>query len=197
MFFVKRITFRVTIVSVCAIIAAATALVAISLQYYFSKQLVINSTQAFSKQVAGQIELSISKMDDTASNTVSLLSKFSDLVEEGQVSETTFGLFKDVLVEHNEFYAIYLGLSNGDFHELINLETNQEIRSQLNAAPNDRFVRITIYNDSESRVKQTDFLDEHLNVRHSITEDSNYDATRVVSDLLSRRSDIKRLFLVG
>lgn len=166
-----------TIVSVCAIIAAATALVAISLQYYFSKQLVINSTQAFSKQVAGQIELSISKMDDTASNTVSLLSKFSDLVEEGQVSETTFGLFKDVLVEHNEFYAIYLGLSNGDFHELINLETNQEIRSQLNAAPNDRFVRITIYNDSESRVKQTDFLDEHLNVRHSITEDSNYDAT--------------------
>ena len=166
-----------TIVSVCAIIAAVTALVAITLQYYFSKQLVINSTQAFSKQVAGQIELSISKMDDTASNTVSLLSKFSDLVEEEQVSETTFGLFKDVLVEHNEFYAIYLGLSNGDFHELINLETNQEIRSQLNAAPNDRFVRITIFNDSKGRIKQTDFLDEHLNVRHSITEDSNYDAT--------------------
>ena len=166
-----------TIVSVCAIIAAVTALVAITLQYYFSKQLVVHSTQAFSKQVAGQIELSISKMDDTASNTVTLLSKFSDLVEDEQVSETALSLFKDLLIEHNEFYAIYFGLSNGDFYELINLETNQDIRTQLSAAPNDRFVRITIFNGADGRKKQTDFLDEHLIVRHSVTEDSSYDST--------------------
>ncbi|GGA69058.1 hypothetical protein GCM10011369_08370 [Neiella marina] len=174
----KRLTFRVTLVGLCSLIAIVTSLVAISLQYYFSKQITVNASQQLTHQIAQQIEQSIDKMDQTASSTVSILAQHSDLVSEYQVGRKTDRFLADVLLEFNDLYAIYYGFENGDFYEIINLEANSTIRQQLNAAFEDRFIRIHIFSEQGQRWKKTDFLDEQLRLRHSHIEPSSYDARK-------------------
>ncbi|MDE3272925.1 HD domain-containing phosphohydrolase [Pseudoalteromonas sp. G4] len=177
MFSTTRITFRVTLASICLLIAVITACVAIGLQYYFSKQIIVSNSQHFAEQVSRQIELSVSKMDDTAKNTASLLAKYSSLIDGHTLIEKADDILAELLVDHNDFYAIYYGFDNGDFYELINLETNTKIRKQLSAAMEDRFVRIHIYGDGQNRFKKTDYLNEKLKVRFSKVEQSDYDAS--------------------
>lgn len=173
----KQFSFRATIVVMCTLIAALTALVAISLHYYFAKQMAISASQDFAKQLASQIELSISTLDDAATSTTSLLANYTDFLNGDGIDEKIDGIFKDILVENNDFYALFYGLSNGDFYQFVNLETHPIVRSRFNAAHEDRFVKIYIYDQDGARVKKTDFLDEHLNIRHSLVEPAEYDST--------------------
>ncbi|ATC98392.1 hypothetical protein PSPO_a1286 [Pseudoalteromonas spongiae UST010723-006] len=177
MFSSTKITFRVTLAFICLLIAVITASVAIGLQYYFSKQITVSASQQFAEQVAKQVELSISKMDDTAKNTASLLAKYSSLIEGHTLVGKADQILTDLLIDHNDFYAIYYGFDNGDFYELINLETNQKVRKQLDAAMEDRYVKIHIYTDGEQRVRKTEYLNDKLQVRHSKVEESDYDAS--------------------
>ena len=123
MFSSTKITFRVTLAFICLLIAVITASVAIGLQYYVSKQITVSASQQFAEQVSKQVELSVSKMDDTAKNTASLLAKYSSLIEGYTLAGKADQILTDLLIEHNDFYAIYYGFDNGDFYELINLET--------------------------------------------------------------------------
>lgn len=177
MFSKIKITFRVIIASVCLFIAVITACVAIGLQYYFSKQIIVSSSQQFAEQVSRQVELSVSKMDDTAKNTASLLAKYSSLIDGYTLIEKADHILAELLVDHNDFYAIYYGFDNGDFYELINLETNTKIRKHLSAAMEDRFVRIHIFGEGQNRIKKTDYLNEKLKVRFSKIEQSDFDAS--------------------
>lgn len=177
MFSSTKITFRVTLAFICLLIAVITASVAIGLQYYFSKQITVSASQQFAEQVSKQVELSVSKMDDTAKNTASLLAKYSSLIEGHTLAGKADQILTDLLIDHNDFYAIYYGFDNGDFYELINLETNQKVRKQLNAAMEDRFVKIHIYTENGRRVRKTEFLNDKLQVRHSKLEESDYDAS--------------------
>ncbi|GEA12453.1 hypothetical protein KUL49_28280 [Alteromonas sp. KUL49] len=161
----------------CTLIAALTALVAISLHYYFAKQMAISASQDFAKQVASQIEFSISTLDDAATSTTSLLANYTDALDGDAIDERVDGIFKDILLENNDFYAIFYGLDNGDFYQFVNLESNTVVRSRFNAAHEDRFVKIYIHNHNGMRIKKTEFLDEKLNTRHTTTEPSDYDAT--------------------
>ncbi|QOL24934.1 transporter substrate-binding domain-containing protein [Thalassotalea sp. LPB0316] len=174
----KKITFRITLVGLCTMIASVTTIAALGLQYYFSKQLAIDASQVLTKQITQQIETSVKTMDDNASNVVSVVAKYSTLLVEGNaVKDKADSVLVDILNNNNNFYAMYYGFENGDFYEIINLETNESVRDQLGASYQDRYVRIWIFDSDQGRIKRTDYLDANLKARLTRVESSDYYAT--------------------
>ncbi|ABV35263.1 metal dependent phosphohydrolase [Shewanella sediminis HAW-EB3] len=172
----KRFTIRVTVVGIFILATVLTAAFAISLQYYFSKTMAADSAVKLYNLTAENTSSYLAQVDSRAINTTQLLSKFDDLVIDGGFNPEAQQAFSEVMRTNSLFYAIYIGMPNGDFYELINLDAHPVIREQLNASHLDRWVIITISGEGELRQREQSYLDEQFNLRVSHTETSEYDA---------------------
>ncbi|WP_169308438.1 HD domain-containing phosphohydrolase [Ferrimonas aestuarii] len=173
----RGISIRVTVVFVFIIGTLITAATAITLQYLFSSKIATEAVTAQAEILAKNTQAKVEGLHTKAAHSVEILARNAALVEAGQVDEVaTDKLFANLLENNNEFYAVYLGLANGDFYELINLEASPLIRDQLGASLTDRFAKVVIHDLDGRRVKQTLFLNEAFEVSHQFVESSDYDA---------------------
>ncbi|WP_417346775.1 HD domain-containing phosphohydrolase [Ferrimonas sp.] len=177
-FGIKGISIRVTVVFVFIIGTLITAATAITLHYLFSSNIATEAVTAQAEILAKNTQDKVEGLHTKAAHSVEILARNSALVDGSQVDEyATDRLFANLLQNNNEFYAVYLGLANGDFYELINLEASPKIREQLGASLTDRFAKVRIHQEQGKRVKHTLFLNEAFEVSHQLVEPSGYDAT--------------------
>ncbi|WP_031434088.1 HD domain-containing phosphohydrolase [Methylomarinum vadi] len=173
-----RFSIRVTVVSVFILATLFTVAVAISLQYHFSRKMAIDAALSRHQLTAagtGQYLLSI---DDKAVQTTQVLAKFPGLVAGGWIDPNARNVFAEVMRSTPIYYALYIGFANGDFYELVNLETNPLIRTELRAAEEDRWVAITVRGTGKQRRRRFDYLDDAFNLRISRQEPSDFDASK-------------------
>ncbi|MEI8634276.1 transporter substrate-binding domain-containing protein [Vibrio sp. PP-XX7] len=71
-------------------------------------------------------------------------------------------------------YAIYIGYQNGDFYELINLDSSESLRETLQATASDRWLVVHIHETSSGRQREFFYLDAQLNQTHQRSETSVY-----------------------
>ncbi|RTR40581.1 transporter substrate-binding domain-containing protein [Shewanella canadensis] len=174
----KRFTIRFTVVGIFILATFLTAAIAIGLQFYFSKSLTTESTLQYYDQAADNTSSYLTQIDTQAKNVTKLLASFDNLVVEENFNNDSIQTFAEVMRSTPLFYAIYVGLENGDFYELINLDAHPIIRTQLQASHQDRWVSITISGEGEQRKQLYQYLNKDFNVRTARSQPSEYDASQ-------------------
>jgi HD-GYP domain-containing protein (c-di-GMP phosphodiesterase class II)/ABC-type amino acid transport substrate-binding protein len=174
-----RFSIRLTVVGVFAIATTLTAIIAISLQFYFSRTMAIDAALSKYQHTANNTSQYLSTIDSNAIQITRILAKHTQLTQEDSaenwVNSHTLPLFSEVMKNNRIFYAIYLGFPNGDFYEVVNLNSSTTARRQLQATPNDRWMVITVRGQGDERVRRFEYYDDNFNLRTSRVEKNDYD----------------------
>ena len=166
---------RLLVVGIVLLTTIVTAGIAISLQYYFSRNFAIDSA-LYNYQVTAQHTSEFIEDIERRSTQVSqLLAKYPDLRTPDRAQGKIAALFSEAMRFNPIYYSIYLGFPNGDFYEVINLENSPQVREYLNALPADRWVVNKVFMRDGKRIRQMDYYDQNLAFRTSQQEPSNYD----------------------
>jgi HD-GYP domain-containing protein (c-di-GMP phosphodiesterase class II)/ABC-type amino acid transport substrate-binding protein len=171
-----RLSFRLTVVSMFIIITALTAAVAIGLQYYFSTRMATNAALKLYREAAARTSDYLATEDNRAVSATRFLAAYGGLVAHGHITARTRNAFADTLERNPHFYATYVGFDGGNFYELIKLGHSAEVRHQLKALPQDRWVSVRISGDGVQRKRQLRYYDAHFRLRASRSEPSTYRA---------------------
>ncbi|MCK9504978.1 MAG: hypothetical protein M0Q95_12460 [Porticoccaceae bacterium] len=169
---------RVTVVSIFLFATAITAVVAIGLQYYFSRTLATEAALGQYQQTGADTSTYLNAVDAGAAQAASILAGYPGLVEGNWVTAGARRVFAEALAQNPLFYAVYIGFDNGDFYELVNLNVSNSVRGQLNAAPQDRWVVIEVAGEGENRRRQFHYHDADFNLRVSRSEATDYNAAK-------------------
>ena len=174
----QRWRWRQRLVLVVVAVSLITSVVGIVLHYYFSRNMALSSAEARYEQAASAARDFLSGIDNRANQIVRILARHPNLMQDHQVHAGTPALFAEVMRSNPVFYAIYIGFGNGDFYELVNLNTSDDVRRLLQAMPSDRWVEITVTGEGAQRQRRFTYLNEQLQVNYSRSEHSDYDATQ-------------------
>ncbi|NRA84015.1 MAG: transporter substrate-binding domain-containing protein [Gammaproteobacteria bacterium] len=162
-----------TVVFVFVIANIFIASIAIGLQYYFSKSMAIESASARYSLIAQNTRDYLDTLDSQAVNTAKILSKYSNLISNGQINSLNRELFSEVIQNYPVFFAVYIGFGNGDFYQVINLELSPA-RDKFAAQASDRWLIVKITRGINGGVKTFEYYDENFNLRTTESEPTRY-----------------------
>jgi HD-GYP domain-containing protein (c-di-GMP phosphodiesterase class II)/ABC-type amino acid transport substrate-binding protein len=117
----------------------------------------------------------IQNVDRSVNEMVKVLSLYPSLIDEQSIAPSAKSLFAEIMVNNPLFYAAYIGLENGDFYQLINLNSSNTARKQLNATDEDRWLLVEIRGQGDQRQKLVHYTDKDFNIRATQAETSRYD----------------------
>ncbi|RLT96753.1 HD domain-containing phosphohydrolase [Ketobacter sp.] len=170
-----RFSIRLTVVAVFALATTLTALIAIGLQYYFSRAMAIETAVAKYQSNAESTRNFLNSIDTNAFHLARILAKHPQILHNGRINPDSLGLFADIMENNRLFYAIYLGLDNGDFFEVVNLNSSNTARRQLKAIPEDRWIVIRMQGQGAGRQRILEYYNDQLQLRVRHSEPSDYD----------------------
>ncbi|OIQ26230.1 HD domain-containing phosphohydrolase [uncultured Vibrio sp.] len=175
---VRKYSIRFTVGSMFVLATLLTTLFAISVQYYFSRQMSEELVLSKLSMTSSKVSEHIQKIDSSASNVARLLKNIS-LVTEYQFSESEVTtIFTQALKDNPMFYSIYWGNDKDDFFQIINLESSPIVREKIRAQENDRWVIIKISGSKENRIRKTYYYTSNFIETSVVVENSNYYPTQ-------------------
>ncbi len=161
-------------VSAFIVATVLTAMVAIGLQYYFGSRLATTFTQRIYTSTASGIAAELRSIGEKTRYLLELLGENTALAGI-QTQDDQLQVFSRLMRENPLFYGIYVGTANGSFYEVINLESNRNARTALQARPGDRWVTIRIDGNTSDRYRHFRYLDAGLNTLRERHEATDYD----------------------
>ena len=170
----KRISIKFTVGGMFLLATLLTAMVAISLQFYFSKQIATDNALARYSTMSQSVSSYIRNLDMDASTTAKLLAHIGSSGKYENSEPEVREILAEAMKNNPLFYSIYIANKNDDFYQLINLESSPVVRTRIQASQQDRWVLIKIHGEGNLRVKESLFYDEEFTLRHSTSERSNY-----------------------
>ena len=173
-----RYSIRFTVVCVFVFATGLTSALGVFLHWHFSRAMAVDAALAEYQLTAASTAEYLNTIDRSAARMTGILASYPQLVDDNWIAPPARQLFAEVMSGNPIYYAIYIGFSNGDFYELVNLETSKAVRRQLRAAESDRWVVIRVTGDGEARRRFFDYYDETFTLRISRSERSNYFANR-------------------
>ncbi|WP_194435061.1 HD domain-containing phosphohydrolase [Vibrio fluminensis] len=170
----RRFSIRFTVGTMFIFATVITAAIAISMQYFFSKQMSQDHVLSKLSMASAEISEYIQQIEVNASSSAKILRSVS-IAAERQLDERDIrDIFIQVLVDNPLFYSLYYGKENEDFYQIINLESSPIVRERIGAGENDRWVIIKIKGDAQNRIRTTEFFTERLSRTRIESEKSNY-----------------------
>ncbi len=173
-----RISIRTLVIMFFLLTTFITASVAISLQYYFSKNLATESTLAMYQKTAEDTRNYLDSIDDRASATARILAQFTHLSKPSMVSDETRRLYVQGMLRNPLVLGVYLGFGNGDFYELVNLDSDKDARLKFGATPDDRWLVITVTGQGKNRQRTIAFYDNDFELRTRQQKPTRFDPRR-------------------
>jgi HD-GYP domain-containing protein (c-di-GMP phosphodiesterase class II)/ABC-type amino acid transport substrate-binding protein len=170
-----RISIRATVIGFFLVATVITASVAISLQYFFSTDMATESTLSVYQKTAASTRDYLSAVDSRATAATRILSQFTRFEGKNGISDDSRQLFAEAMQRNPLFFAIYIGFSNGDFYELINLDADPIARRQFRAEPEDRWLTIRVSGEGNNRLRQFSYLDGDFKLRAKREHRTDYD----------------------
>ncbi|WP_261815773.1 HD domain-containing phosphohydrolase [Vibrio gallicus] len=168
----RRFTIRFTVIGLFLLTTALTAGVAIALQYYFSKQQVLKYTLQEYKSTAQSIANNVNQIDDYFSNATELISQVGPSLANLKQADLTRDLFVSMMRASPFFYSAYVGKPNGDFYQVINLESLPDLRQKLGAATTDRWIVAQI--NPNSQLRTVTYYDQDMAMTGQRQQPSRY-----------------------
>jgi len=172
----KRKTFsvRFTVGTMFVIATLITGLVAVSLQYHFSKKMAVEHTVQSLSKASSDLSEYMQTLERDASSTARLLVSMSHIFDIQSNEEDLRNILAEIMTENALFYSIYIGSDNDDFYQVINLESSPIVREKITANSDDRWVVIKITGDRQNRIRETYYYDNEFVLRDVSTTKSNY-----------------------
>ncbi|MBN7798521.1 HD domain-containing phosphohydrolase [Parahaliea mediterranea] len=168
------ITIRMTVVLIFMLATMFTAVLAIGLQYYFSRNLAREVTQEAFTLAASGIAAELASFAASNASAVSLLADNPTLFESGD-ERAVLQAFAEVLAVNPLLYGAYVGKSDGSLLELVNLDSSVSVRDVHAAAPDDKWLVISTHRGNSSSVRRFRYLDQDFKLRASREEATAYD----------------------
>lgn len=166
-----------TVLGVFIVVAGLTSGLILGLQYYFSCDLAEIAAENSFRTVSEKIGERIKALDSQSTNLVGMLSNFCELEKFSGPDQMhrSLPLLEGSMNQNPNIYAIYMGYNSGEFFELVNLESNDNVRKAYGAAPHDRWVVINISIVNGLREKTTLYMDSAFKVRTDTRNVAAYD----------------------
>ena len=172
-----KFTIRLAVLSVFILTNILIVGIALGLQYYFSKQMATESALNYYDTTASHTADYLQKIDEQATSSTRFLANIPNIVDGNSIGQSTQQLFTQVLQSSTGFYSAIIGFDNGDLYQVINLALSSDVRRNLNAAPNDRWLVVFVKANGDERIRTTSYFDENFNLRVSHQELSEYNAS--------------------
>nr|WP_323741607.1 HD domain-containing phosphohydrolase [Pseudoalteromonas sp. A520] len=149
---------------------------AISLHYYFSEKLVLQTKTEQFKSTSQQIADHITRINQRVDNTLSVMIHdnrlFSGNFDE---NDSLRNILIEVLNKHPDFHSLLLGYANGDFIEVVNLRGHAQLPKPNDLRAEDRWLIFKVLGQGESRHQTTYYLDENLSLNRKYKQTPDYD----------------------
>ena len=173
----KLITIQLTVLSVFLVVTVIIAGLILGLQYYFSTRIAKSAAEKNFDAIAQKVSDRIIWLDRNNSDLATLLStrQHLDVSPVPGKQNPHLSAFSTIMNHSSNFYAVYIGHTNGDFYEVINLESGNSVRRLLEAAPSDRWVVVKIRTVNGNRIKTYEYLNPDYTIRFSKLEPTTYD----------------------
>lgn len=173
-----RLSMRSVVVLSVMLATVFSVAVALGLQYYFIRQMVTENAVDRYNRLASSSSEYLKMLDSRAEKVARILAVYPALVQDRWVHPDVRGVFTEILANNPMLYAIYLGFESGDFYEVINLDGGKNVREQLHAQPQDRWVVITVTGSGAERRRQVEYYSADFQLRSRRVQSSSFDATR-------------------
>ncbi|MCH2089103.1 MAG: hypothetical protein MK175_18110 [Pseudoalteromonas sp.] len=149
---------------------------AISLHYYFSEKLVLQTKTEQFKSTSQQIADHITRINQRVDNTLSVMIHDNRLFS-GNFDENNSlrNILIEVLNKHPDFHSLLLGYANGDFIEVVNLRGHAQLPKPNDLRAEDRWLIFKVLGQGESRHQTTYYLDENLSLNRKYKQTPDYD----------------------
>ncbi len=171
-----KISIRVSVLLIFALASLLTGIVAISLHYYFSEKLVLQTKTEQFKSTSQQIADHITRINQRVDNTLSVMIHdnrlFSGNFDE---NDSLRNILIEVLNKHPDFHSLLLGYANGDFIEVVNLRGHAQLPKPNDLRAEDRWLIFKVLGQGESRHQTTYYLDENLSLNRKYKQTPDYD----------------------
>ena len=176
----QSLKLRQRLMLVVVLTTLLTAFLSVSLHFWFSRDMALESAEEQYRLTATATRNYLAHMDASAVETVQVLSHFPALIKQDKqrgpwINNGTRELFAEVLRTNPVFYALYIGFDDGDLFELVNLNSSEVIRRQLNATPADRWVVIAVEGEGTQRQRRFEYYSRDFELNFSRSESSDYD----------------------
>ena len=171
----KRVSIRFTVVSIFIFATVLTSTIAISLQYYFSQSMATESALKHFDLDAKHMSQYLSQLDTEAVNITKLLSGLDQLIEDDHFNRKALYTFAELMRSNPIYFGVNVGLPNGDFYQLINLDVFPPSRAKSFSIPSDRWLFSFITGKGEHRIRQFIYLNDELQERIVKEEITVYD----------------------
>ncbi|MBF9002930.1 HD domain-containing phosphohydrolase [Vibrio nitrifigilis] len=167
---------RLTVLSLFIMLTTLVVAVALCLQFYFSQSLAKDAARGLFNHTAQNVSEKIANIDSESSAIALLLSEFPDVDsrEEDHNIRPIISVMAQAMRQRSYLHGIYIGYKNGDFYELINLNTVRQLSSNLDADVNDRWTIVKIQNTDKGRIQYQYYYDDQFNLTHQSQLPSQY-----------------------
>ncbi len=174
-----KITIRTNILTYILLIVTSVALMLSGVQYYFSKQMAFSATEKTFFQTAEKITAEMSSRDQLAKEMLYQMQNYPAIAK--PVTEMLpmdlISRYIYTLKRNNNIYAIYTGDSNGDFFEVINMESSSQLYEHFDAPEATKWIVLNVKGIGDARTKTLSYLDASLSQLLRRSEPSNYMST--------------------
>lgn len=179
---VKKSTFsmKVTVVSVFLFLSSLIVILALSLQYYFSQGLAKDAASTAFNRTANGFSEKIDSLNTQTSNLINVLSHFPQIDQEVETSvqHSAREVIAQAMLKNNNLYGVYIGYGNGDFYELINLGSSENLKSKHGAATDESWLVVKIYESGGGKERLSEYYDSNFNLTRRSVEPTTYSANR-------------------
>ncbi|SHO56583.1 HD domain-containing phosphohydrolase [Vibrio quintilis] len=167
---------KMTVMFLFIVLSLLIITVSLSLQYYFSQHLAKESANILFSNAAQRVSDKIYSLDVESSDLALLLSQYPEIADQdsGEMMRPITGVMVQAMQQKPYLYAIYIGYEDGNFYELINLNSSDNLRETLQARPSDRWLIVHIHATETGRFRDFIFLDTALKPTHQRREPSKY-----------------------
>ena len=171
---------RFTVLSVCLFVAMLTAGLSLGLQYHFSRGLAKTAAESSFRATAEKISERMHTLDTQSANLVGVLSFFPELTSYpvADAERRVLSLVAGAMEQNPSLYSFYVGYESGDFFEIINLESSENVRAAYGAAPHDRWLIIRIKERGGERRENIVYLQQNFDVRTRRMGTTRYDPSK-------------------
>lgn len=172
-----KVTFRITIISLYLILSFIMMAIVFLSMAYFDHVLTKTDIAKEFYSMETNARKALSNIDKANSSILEIFSVYSDTGKDFHEADKNnlLKLFHKLLKNNPKLSSVYIGYENGDFYELLNLDTNKSLPGRYGASADDKWVIVSIFTESGRYVKKFDLLDAELNRTSSATTDSDYD----------------------
>ncbi len=172
----SRFSIRLTVLGIVTLVAVLTAGVVLGLQYSFSRQWAKESAEQRCNTIGEKVSHQVDALDAKSVNIVESLSHLHELktFPGPEQVDHVLPLLAGTIKQTESFYAFYVGYDNGDYFEVVNLDSIHA-RKAFQGTAEDKWVLVTVRMEGGIRIKTSVYFDASFRERAARQEQTTYD----------------------